>query len=293
MKLTFTPSMEQTQKQRKGAIWLTIILGLIIVMAIQAISMIPSYYIENAGAQEVYVLFANVAVIIAILLFCRFFEKRSLASLGFRSTQIAKRVLTGILLASIFLTLVFLINFFTGSIQFASNLSTVRWIYVLASFFGYLPQGLMEEIVCRGFIMNSLSARYNVKTGILVNSLIFAILHGVNPAITPLALFNLFLAGLLLSTIFYLTDNILFVGAFHAVWNFMLGPVLGVPVSGLSIYSSLFKTTLLPDHTLINGGSFGFEGGLGLTISISISFLFLFLYVKKRKALHDPFIEEI
>jgi len=282
MKLNLTPSMQLTQEQRKRNVWISLIIGIVIVFLVQGISMIPADYIENTGAKEVYILFANIFVILALTLFCRFFQKRSLASLGFSSKKIANRILTGTTLAIIFLTIVFLLNLFAGSIRISSNLTTVSWIYVLTAFLGYFPQGLMEEIVCRGFIMNSISARYNIWTGLLVNSLIFAILHGLNPDITRLALLNLFLAGLLLSTIFYLTDNILFVGAFHAAWNFMLGPVLGVPVSGLSIYSSLFKTTLLPDHSLMNGGGFGFEGGLGLTISIIIAFITLFFLVRIR-----------
>ena len=156
----------------------------------------------------------------------------------------------------------FLINLFTGSISTSINLGSLSWIYFITAFLGYFLQGTMEELVCRGFIMNSLSARYNVWTAILVNTLIFAGLHGFSDNVTLLAMFNLVLAGLLLSFIFYLTDNILLVGAFHAIWNFTLGPVFGVPVSGIGFYSSLFKTESISNQSIINGGLFGFEGGL-------------------------------
>lgn len=282
MKFHSTTSIQLTKEQQNRNIWLTIIIGLIIVFVAQGISILPGTYIKNTGVQEVYNLFANLFVILIVILFCKFFQKRTLSSLGFKDKHIISKIFTGIILSITFLMTVLLVNLLAGSVELTSNLTAVNLVYVLAAFLAYFPQGLMEEIVCRGFIMNSLSAKYNVWIGLIVNSLIFAILHGINPDTTPLALFNLFLAGMLLSTIFCLTDNILFVGAFHAVWNFMLGPVFGVKVSGLSVYSSLFKTTLLPEQSLINGGNFGFEGGLGLTISIFIAFTIIFLFIKIR-----------
>lgn len=158
----------------------------------------------------------------------------------------------------------------------------MKYIKREASFFGFLFQGTMEEIVCRGFIMNAVSAKTNVLTGMIINSIIFTGLHGVNDSVTLLAIFNLFLASLILSFIFYLSDKLLLVGAFHAIWNFMLGPFFGVPVSGAKIYSSIMTTSPITNKEMINGGDFGFEGGLGLTICAIIFLGLLFLFSKSH-----------
>lgn len=283
--MELTKSMQLTKKERKRNVWLTILIGLIIVIASQALAMIPSSFLNNGGAKEVYILFSNGFVILALLVFIHFFEKRSLYSVGLKKNNFFISLLKGGGFGFLLIFSVFLINLFTGSISTSINLGSLSWIYFITAFLGYFFQGTMEELVCRGFIMNSLSARYNVWIGILVNTLIFAGLHGFSDNVTLLAMFNLVLAGLLLSFIFYLTDNILLVGAFHAIWNFTLGPVFGVPVSGIGFYSSLFKTESISNQSIINGGLFGFEGGLALTVSALIGLVLVFTLLKKKRTL--------
>jgi hypothetical protein len=58
----------------------------------------------------------------------------------------------------------------------------------------------------------------------------------------------------------------------HFAWNFTMGPVLGVPVSGLTMASigrmELADPNVIPssDWWALTGGPFGFEGGLGSTL---------------------------
>ncbi|WP_430610380.1 CPBP family intramembrane glutamic endopeptidase [Enterococcus sp. DIV0876] len=281
MKLTET--MELTKQERSHNIVLTIILGVALVFAAQIISILPTYGIENAGLKEVAILYLNIIVIAVIILFCRFFENRSLQSLGFKRKQIGKNLLFGALSGTAFIAVVFLVNLLNGAITVTFSLSTLSWTYIISAFVGYFFQGIMEELVCRGFIMNTIAAKANVPIAVLGNSLIFTLLHGLNDSISILAIVNLFLASLVLSLIFYLTDNLFFVGGMHAIWNFMLGPVFGVPVSGNSFYSSLFQTTLLPDRQGFNGGNFGFEGGLGLTIVAVLLLIGLIFRIKQSQ----------
>lgn len=283
MKLALTDSMVLTKKERKRSITLAIIIGVILMVGVQTVvTEVPKQFVSNIGAQEIIALFVNIFVILAVLLFSRIFESRSAASFGFTTKQPLKNVEIGLLTGFVFLLFVFLVNLLSGSIEVSFNLKSISWLYVIASFFGFLFQGTMEEVVCRGFIMNTVSAKTNVWMGVIINSLIFTALHGVNDSVTALAIFNLFLASLILSFIFYLSDNLLLVGAFHAIWNFMLGPFFGVPVSGYSIYSSIFQTAPLTNKTLINGGGFGFEGGFGLTICAILMLIVLFYFVKKK-----------
>lgn len=288
MKLALTDSMALTKRERKRSVTLAILLGIILVIIVQTIvTEVPNLFISNIGAQEVTALFVNIFVIIAILLFSRYFENRSVASFGLTARHPLKNIGIGLLTGFVFLLFVFLVNLFFGSIKVSFHLESISWLYVIASFFGFLFQGTMEEVVCRGFIMNTVSAKTNVWMGVIINSIIFTALHGVNDSVTALAIFNLFLASLILSFIFYLSDNLLLVGAFHAIWNFLLGPFFGVPVSGLHIYSSVIQTDPVTDKALINGGGFGFEGGLGLTIGAVLMLIVLFYFVKKKNDVAD------
>ena len=281
-------SITLTKQEFDRPLILSIFLLLLAFFGVQSVFTIPAFFISNPGVKEIYVLFTNIFIIGAFLLFSKKYEKRSLQSLGITFANLPLNMLIGWLLGLLLISAVFVINLLTNSISTSFNANSISWIYVVSAFFGYLVQGTMEEILCRGIIMNSVASKYNVLLGIIVNTLVFSLLHGLNPSITFLALANIFFAGLLFSLVFYLSDNIFLVGAFHAAWNFLLGPVIGIRVSGLDFYSSVFRTDLNSENSLINGGKFGFEGGLGLTMAaiVFLSIIFLVIKTKKEKYLY-------
>lgn len=76
------------------------------------------------------------------------------------------------------------------------------------------------------------------------------------------------------------------VGALHSMWNFAQGNLFGIPVSGLAGLPSPLKADMAEGslHTLINGGTFGIEGGLAVTVVLLASCaLILFLPTKKTE----------
>src|SRR5208282_4309884 len=62
----------------------------------------------------------------------------------------------------------------------------------------------------------------------------------------------------------------------HFVWNFLLGFLLGLPVSGLTITPSVFAADV-GGPTWLTGGDYGPEGGLLATGAILIVTLYLSL----------------
>lgn len=176
----------------------------------------------------------------------------------------------------------FLLNIITGSVIIKTDFSTIKWWFIIFSFVGFMFQGLMEEVVCRGFIMNTIASRYGLVAGIVANSIIFSILHGFNASFGWLPAINLFLIGILFSVIFYYTGSIFVVAAIHTIWNFVVGPVYGIQISGIPAYSAIINTTPKTSHSLLNGGSFGIEGGLLLTIA-TLLFVGIVIYSIKNK----------
>lgn len=84
--------------------------------------------------------------------------------------------------------------------------------------------------------------------GVLCNSMLFSFIHFRNYGITAIALFNLFLLGIIFSILFNMTKNILFVTGVHTTWNFTMGCVLGNKVSGgilLFLFLELLKILAL------------------------------------------------
>lgn len=225
-------------------------------------------------------LFAEILLTLIVLLYCRFVEKRKLSTLGFIKNGMVKQYLLGLAAGAATFSAVYLICVITGSVRFDGIASNSVPLYIVGFFFGYILQGMAEEVLCRGYLMVSLSRRYQVRMAITSSSLFFAFLHAFNNGFSLLAFINLFLFGVLASLLLIVFGNIWVVGAFHSIWNFVQGNVYGIQVSGINISSSIFATSNNVGREIINGGNFGMEGGLSVTFVLiaGISLLVWLLY---------------
>lgn len=142
----------------------------------------------------------------------------------------------------------------------------------------YIVAATLEELVVRGYVLSNLMAGMNHYIALLLSSLLFMCLHSVNNHLTPLAFFNLFLAGNMIGLSFLYTRNLYFPIGLHIGWNFFQGSVYGFEVSGLpfqSIYTQ--KNTL---QNVLTGGNFGFEGSTIATILILVATGIIYLFFK-------------
>lgn len=156
------------------------------------------------------------------------------------------------------------------SIDVSSLYSTFEVMFFVA---------LLEELLFRGIIFQSLHERFGPFAATLTLSLLFVIAHILNPNTTFLPLVNVILAGILLSCMYIATRNLWMPIAFHMIWNFTLGTVFNSPVSGIQNNKT---TVLLIDWDKINqqypllfGGNFGLEGGIITTCLLIISTIFV------------------
>lgn len=208
--------------------------------------------------------------------------KRTRASLGMESGGFRRQYGLGWLFAAGFLFLVWAVNFRYGAISTHFN-SAYRPGALGLLLIGFILQGFMEEFLMRGLIMTQVATRFGVIIGIFANSLLFALAHLGNSNANYLSALNTFLIGVLFSVQFYYHDNIWLVSGFHSGWNFILGPVLGIPVSGFVFPTSLFISETEPAMKALNGGSYGFESGLPVTIiSIAAVVVYAALMYKQR-----------
>ncbi len=121
-----------------------------------------------------------------------------------------------------------------------------------------------EEVVFRGYLLRTLLEWRGWPLAVGVSSLLFGLAHLGNPHITALALVNIALAGAAFALALKLTGRLWLPIAYHFAWNFTLGPVLGLSVSGL-VFPALLRSALT-GPALWTGGAFGPEGGLVVTL---------------------------
>lgn len=232
-------------------------------------------------------LYSNAILILCPILYCKFFEKRKPSSLGFVKKGAVVQYLVGIVCGFVVFSAVFFVCMLLGGVKFggvSGDISTPSGIGIIAAFFfGYLIQGMAEEVFCRGYLMVTISRRYSVTTGVLASSAVFALLHIANSGLSVLAIVNLFLYGVFAALLMIRFNNIRLAGAFHSVWNFVQGNFYGVSVSGMAKMQSILTSHGTDVSAFINGGDFGLEGGICMTMVMVSGIIALFVSIKLKE----------
>lgn len=155
------------------------------------------------------------------------------------------------------------------------------WAGTVAVTVGLLwPAAFVEELIFRGVPQVVLGNAFGRGTAIVVLSAVFALAHGPNPGITPLATGNIALAGVFLGVAFYLPGGLWTATGAHLGWNATLA-ALGAPVSGLPFAVPwLDYRAGAPDW--LTGGGFGPEGGLVATAALTLATVFALRAVRSR-----------
>jgi membrane protease YdiL (CAAX protease family) len=149
----------------------------------------------------------------------------------------------------------------------------------------WIPQGASEEIMFRGYMLPRISRRFGRAFAVFFTSAAFALLHGANAGVTPLAVINLVLIAMFFAELSLFTGNIWTVSAAHSVWNFAQGNLFGLRVSGTQNTASLLHTAYGENaSSLLTGGDFGPEGGLIVTGVTVLCLLLLFVLRHKLKS---------
>lgn len=210
--------------------------------------------------------------------------RRTPASLGMGLNGFFKQYRAGWLIAAVSLFAVWLVNVLFKAVSTSFN-PDVNVLFLALMLVGFVFQGFMEEFLLRGLIMTQVAVRFGVIVGVLANSLLFALGHLGNSDASLISVVSTFLIGLVFSLQFYYHDNIWLVSGFHSGWNFILGPILGISVSGFQLPTSLLATRTDMAMTALNGGGYGFEAGYPvIVLSLAIIAVYVGLILKRERA---------
>jgi len=201
-------------------------------------------------------------------------EKRSVASIGFTKDNAAKKYLVGFLIGAIFMSFCVLTATLIGGFKIntieTSNTGIKTLIPILCMLIGFIIQGGTEEVISRGWVLPVVGAKYNVPIGIIVSTIFFTLLHGMNPGMKLMPVINLSLFAIFAALYVIHSKNIWGICGFHSAWNWFQGNIFGIKVSGNRMAGgSLFSFDSVKDFELISGGNFGIEG------SFICSFIYL------------------
>lgn len=236
----------------------------------------------------IYTLFAEILLIALYAGYCRLIEKRSFATMGFTKDHMFSQYVKGLLWAVVLFGGAYLLCVGTGAVHFEGVSAGMIPGYIVLYFVGYMIQGMAEEVICRGYLLVSLSRNHSVCYSVIISSGVFMAMHMSNDHVTLLSFINIFLCGLLFGLIFVERGNIWMVAALHAGWNFLQNNLFGMPVSGMAQGNSVFTTTFVDGRSLINGGVFGIEGGIAVTVVLALGIYITYRRMDRKGMLVAP-----
>lgn len=228
-------------------------------------------------------LVAELAMLLVCILYCKMIEKRNTASMGFQKKGFVIQYIRGMLIGAAFFIAAYGICLLTKSVTVEGfNKNSFSLLYLIGILIGFLVQGMSEEVFCRGYLLVSLTRRHSVIGSIVVSSLFFSMMHGMDDDISLLAYINMFLFGAVMALLMIRYENIWIVGAAHSIWKFLQGAIFGMSVNRAQIKRTMFIGKSVEGASFINGGKYGIEGGLSVTFVLiaGIAILVWSLYRK-------------
>lgn len=147
-----------------------------------------------------------------------------------------------------------------------------------------------EEVIFRGYPLQTMARARLILLGMILTSLVFAYIHRNNPnnpqgfvpftyiglGFINLPFINTTLAGVWLAAGYLRTRSLWFPLGLHWSWNWTMGSLLGLPVSGIEdlSHAPLLRATVSGPPWL-TGGAYGVEGGLACTLALLVSTIFI------------------
>lgn len=231
-------------------------------------------------------LFCTVFGTLFSIIYCRFIEKRSLGSMGMRKKNSVRNYLIGLVVGFVMISVIVLAAKLTGAVKLvaARYYTGIVLLYLL----GFIVQGMSEEFIFRGYLMNSVGGKHSAALAIAVSSVAFSLAHLANPGFNFIAFLNIALFGLFAALYMICFDDIWGACAIHSIWNFTQGNIYGISVSGTTSagenHSTLMQTVAVSDNALLTGGSFGIEASIITTVVLLIACTVVAFLIRKNSS---------
>ncbi len=222
---------------------------------------------------------AAISAVICLFLgsiFGKFFEDLPFRALGCWFTKNwLKDLVLGLIFGAGSVGFAALFAYAFGGMRFESNSTagiTPIALTLSVTLLVFTVGAINEEILFRGYLLQTMSRAKLFLLGTLLTSTLFASGHLGNPSVSAFAWINTFLAGIWLAVAYYKTRNLWFPFGIHLAWNWVQGSFLGINVSGLdALATAPILKVIEKGNATIGGGDYGLEGGISCTIALIFS----------------------
>src|SRR4051812_1955834 len=137
-----------------------------------------------------------------------------------------------------------------------------------------IPAALVEELVCRGYVLTAIRDALGWPAAVALTSIAFGLLHLGNPGVDAQAVLLVMLAGVFLAMVRIATDSLYAAWAAHFAWNWVMGALFHAAISGVAFATPGYRyVDAGPDWA--TGGLWGPEGGMVAGLSMLIAVVLL------------------
>lgn len=203
-------------------------------------------------------------------------ERRHIKTLGFRRPgRGVLLLLIGIVVGIAMNTIPILYLWATGQYEqvdggagSASGLAIIPLLLLLLV--TVIAQSSNEEILIRGFALQSWGQKMPAWLPIFGLSLLFSLLHGV--LADPIPLLMIFFYAVFATFVVLWQKSLWLICGIHAGWNFTMGNIFGIHVSGLPAHTNSLMFLAPTDGSAdwLTGGAFGTEGGVPAALTVLV-----------------------
>lgn len=230
--------------------------------------------------------YGYVIVIFVILLYWKLIEKKSLSEIGL--TNHIGSYFIGMLTAVLTLSIIIGMITLTGNIEYHGIFERKNILLLVLFGGGFIIQGTMEELLCRGFLFYTLKDKISLPVAVTISTIMFIIPHWSSlfageTIYGVIGIINLILISLIFSLLTICFQNLWAACGLHSFWNFILSSILGLNLSGNDKNTTAIFNMQSVGNNIWNGSIYGIEASVITTLILGIFSILLWVYWKRMK----------
>ena len=238
---------------------------------------------NNIWIKALLLLLGATAVLGLYAVWVKAFERRKVSEL--RLQRAFPDLLTGLLIGGLFISCAVGVLALMG--VYRVDAVNIDWVGLLLSFAAFSIVAVCEEALFRGILFRMIDERYGALLAFIISSLTFGAVHLMTVDFwTAMAISAE--AGFMLAAAYKFRNNLWIPIGIHWAWNFTLGPIFGVGVSGISEDAYAIIPEISGSY-ILTGGNNGFEGSIvTLILGIATGVLLLWWRYRKQRFYVEP-----
>jgi uncharacterized protein len=147
-----------------------------------------------------------------------------------------------------------------GPVSLHGFLPVTKWALIWT--FVFTLVALMEELLCRGYVLYALTRGIGFWPAAVLLSLLFAAAHLQNSGENGLGILSVAVIGLVFAYSVRKTGALWWAIGFHFSWDWAQTYLFGVPNSGMITCCQVFSGQILSGKDWLSGGTAGPEGSV-------------------------------